>query len=129
MTGKEIYYAALALIGEPKSSETDYDTDVVVGQINVMMPEIHEINQSLRKKAGEVILTEIPSIQSLEEDIPLVPVLARTVVPYGLAAKLLINDDELSKAAYYNGMYTNTMNQFDVAELDMMVDLYGGDSP
>lgn len=129
MTGKEIYYAALALTGEPKSSETDYDTDVVVGQINVMMPEIHEVNQALRKKAGEVMLTEIPSIQSLEEDIPLAPVLARTVIPYGLAAKLLINDDELSKAAYYNGMFTNTLNQFDSAELDMMVDLYGGDSP
>ena len=45
MTGNDIYNTALALLGEPSSSQGDYDTEVVVRLLNTALVLSFSYNQ------------------------------------------------------------------------------------
>lgn len=49
MTGSDIYNAALALTGEPPTSQGDYETSVVIGLLNILLSEVFPYNQILRE--------------------------------------------------------------------------------
>ena len=58
MTGSDIYNAALALTGEPPTSQGDYETSVVIGLLNILLSEVFPYNQIFRESRGEEQMKE-----------------------------------------------------------------------
>ena len=67
MTGSDIYNAALALTGEPPSSQGDYDTAVVVGLLNILVCEVFPYNNSLREVKGKLPMDAAPVLNTLAD--------------------------------------------------------------
>lgn len=126
MTGNDIYNTALALLGEPSSSQGDYDTEVVVRLINTALVLSYNYNQQLREFRGREKMTEIPTVTTLADTIDYEPEFVRNVLPYRLASDLAFADEETQKAEYYNQMFQTTMLDFTTPISGPVVDVYGG---
>lgn len=105
MTGSDIYNAALALTGEPPTSQGDYETSVVVGLLNILLSEVFPYNQILRESRGEEQMKEAPTLSRLTDSPGYEPEMERECLPYGLAAHLMLSDDETGKAQFFNQKY------------------------
>lgn len=124
MTANEIYLTALGLLGESSNSAGDYDEEVVVQKLNVMLPEVFPYNENLRQMAGLAPLSSCPMLQSLADDIPFETNIVRMALPYGLASKLAYDDDEAGKASYFNGMMATILQGMTPFVLGSVIDLY-----
>lgn len=103
MTVRKVYQAALALMGDNEREAADYEPQVVP-LVNMMLIELFDANNSVREQAGLERLTEIPQAQELNDDVAYDLRIAGGVLPYGLAAKLSLEDSP-GKASYFNGEY------------------------
>ena len=124
MTGNEIYYLALALLGEPSASAGDYETEVVRQKINILLPEVFLYNENYRAHAGKEPLVVCPTIAALSDEIPFEDMICRLALPYGLASKLAYDDDETGKASYFNGMMASVLQTMTPFISNGVVDLY-----
>lgn len=126
MTGNDIYNTALALLGEPSSSQSDYDNEVVIRLLNTALVLAYSYNQQLREYRGREPMKEIPTILTLADDIDYEPEFIRNVLPYRLASDLAFADEETQKAEYYNQMFQTTMLDFTTPISGPVTDVYGG---
>ncbi len=126
MTGNDIYNTALALLGEPSSSQGDYDTEVVVRLLNTALVLSFSYNQQLREFRGREKMPEIPTVATLADEIDYEPEFVRNVLPYRLASDLAFADEETQKAEYYNQMFQATMSDFTTPIAGPVLDVYGG---
>ena len=127
MTGSEIYNAALALTGEPPTSQGDYDNAVVLGLLNIIICEVFPYNNIRRESAGLEPLKEIPVTAALEDSPGYETALERECIPYGLAAHLMLSDDETGKAQFFNQKYEYSREALASAVLGEVKDVYGED--
>ncbi|WP_101908872.1 hypothetical protein [Marasmitruncus massiliensis] len=111
MTAKEVYSAALTLLLETEQTAGDYD-NFAIPFLNILLPETFKTNNLLREIREKEPLTEIPKVENLTDDIPYEPELLRTAIPYGLAAKLVYDDNDMSKVSYFSSMYESAVNSF-----------------
>lgn len=127
MTGSDIYNAALALTGEPPTSQGDYDTAVVIGLLNIIICEVFPYNNIRRESAGLEPLEEIPVLAALEDAPGYETALEWECMPYGLAAHLMLSDDETGKAQFFNQKYEYSREALASAVLGEVKDVYGED--
>lgn len=104
MKASEIYSIAKGLMFE-KPSSTIYD-DFVVSNINRVLVETFKENNMERMFNGIAPLTEIPLIETVDDDIPYESEFVNNIIPLGLAANFFI-DDDLSKYSIYITDYKN----------------------
>ena len=126
MTGNEIYHAALALTGEPPGSEGDYDAAVVTGLLNILLSECLPYNNVLREAGGGKPMEETPVLLALTDPPGYEPVMEREVLPYGLAMHLMLSDDEMAKAQFFNQKYEFARERASLAAPGVVRDVYGG---
>ena len=126
MTGNDIFNTALALLGEPSSSQSDYDSEVVIRLLNTALVLAYRYNQQLREYRGREKMAEIPAISSLADGIDYEEEFVRNVLPYRLASDLAFADEETQKAEYYNQMFQTTMLDFTTPIAGPVADVYGG---
>lgn len=100
----DLYSRTKAVMFE-KSTSTTYDGNIIEAA-NLIIAETFTENNMCRIFYGKKPLTDIPLMTSLESDVPYEEELLREVLPYGIAALLLI-DDDLSKHALYANKYDN----------------------
>lgn len=125
MTGNELLTYALGLMGEPSSSAADY-SGYSLPAVNILLAECWQIENSIREAEGEETLTECPELANLEEEIPYNRRLIVGCLSYGLAAKLILEDNDMAKFNYFNGMYVQAQGQYQKAREESVVDLYPG---
>lgn len=107
MTVKELYELTKQLMFE-KPSSTIYD-DYLVGNLNRLLVELFEENNMARIFYGKEKLDApqvIPSQNYQNVEIEMENEYVRNVLPLGLAARFLI-DDDLNKYAIFNTDYNN----------------------
>jgi len=126
MTANQLYEAALALMIESTATAGDYN-DFALPVINSLLAETFSANNALRIKAGKEELAEIPMLNSMRDEVPYEPILLRTALPYGVCAKLVIDDDDMGKVAYYQNQYVGFVNDFVCTVPGVVVDVYGSD--
>lgn len=109
-TVNEIYSLTKALMFE-KPSSTIYDS-YLIGNINRVLRETYEENNMERMFKGKAPLTEVPYVVNREDNIDYEDVYLNEILPLGLAAYFLI-DDDLNKYSIYITDYKNSriMNQ------------------
>ena len=123
MTANQLYRTTLAIMSENESNASSY-TEFVIPNINVLLSELFDTENSLRVAEGQPILTEIPQVAQLTDVLPYNEQLCRTVMPYGLAVYLSLGDDEYSKAGFYDSRYQTSKLKYSRANYVAVEDHY-----
>lgn len=113
MTIRDIYRLALGLLAENELDATDYEAQVIP-IINIMAVELLELNRAICLYKGKEPLDTAPyysDLINLDVEMPYDSQITTGVMPYGLAAKLAL-DDEMAKASYFNNEYVEKQQQF-----------------
>lgn len=117
-TGTDIFNAAITLMGElSDSGETDWaDTQEYKNRalaiLNTLRGEVYQYsdtyNTGSKKYPGKRPVC--PIMGSLEEDIGIDDTLAQTVLPYGLAAHLLLDEND-NMASFFQQRYDELLRR------------------
>ena len=123
MTGNDVLSAALALIAEDQDNAGDYRETALI-LLNLMMPELHELNNNMRIAGGLSEREEILSLGDMTGDIDLDERIVREILPFGLAAKLVL-DDDLTKASYFNNEFIEKKSTLARTSVVSITDAWG----
>lgn len=102
MTGTDIFDTALVLMNEDTTSKADYPGFLTL--LNLFLMENYDINNGLRLAAVKLELVEVPWLTTLTDAVGYEPVMERVILPYGLAGRLVI-EDNASLAAQFTNKY------------------------
>ena len=125
MTCQKIYELALALMNMSKD-DADYEDATVLGMLQVMANEVLDVSDSI--KACEGNTSALAALTDLQDDLPLADKVCTSVLPYGLAAHLLL-DENPDVAAFFNQRYAELLSEYRrgiPAASEDIQDLYGG---
>ena len=117
-TGQDIFEKAITLMGEMSDSgETDWaDTQEYKNRalniLNTLRGEVYQYsdtyNSSKKKYPGKRPVC--PPLESLEDEIGIDDTLAQTVLPYGLAAHLLLDEND-NMASFFQQRYDELLKR------------------
>ena len=122
MTGRELLESALALMAEDMQDAADYEKQAPA-LIRLMMTELFDLNNSVLVSKGKAPLVQAPTIADLTAHIVYEDEIVLGVMPYGLAAKLSLDDDRV-KAAYFNAEYLEKRRYYLKTVFSDIVDIY-----
>ena len=127
MTAQKLLDNALALI-LTSSSQTQEYTDHALPLINMLLAETERHNNMIRKSKNKEEKTGL-FILSLDDELPCEDELAVTALPNGLCSKLLMDDDDMAKVAYFQNQYVAACDAAATCIFEPVVDVYpkGGD--
>ena len=123
MTVGEILDTALTLLFETRQSAQDYVSFAPV-TVNTLLPELFGMNNQLRAARGLPELEEIPTVQALEDEVPYEQAIVQEALPYGLAANLLLGDEEQGRAVDYMTLYSTALENLLQALPQTVEDVY-----
>lgn len=131
-TAQQVFDLAMRLMDNVDlSGNTDFSGNTeykikTVGILNVLTAECYPLSdtysaEATGKKPVPALLTD------LADEIPLDDILCRSVLPYGLAAHLLLDEDS-GKAAFFNNRYEQLKAELKNApgEFEPIENVYGG---
>lgn len=104
MTVHDIIRTALA--GEYEDIEND--TDAVrhsITWINTLLADCYDAEQNSRERDGTELLTEIPTVTALTDEVNYNTMMLRYVLPYGIEWKYAEQNLDTERAMLYRGMY------------------------
>ena len=110
MTGNELLKQALALMAETDGE--DY-RELAPAYINLMLAELFDVNNRMRRHGGLEELAEMPAVSGLEEELPYMERLQRLAMPYGLVSRLFFDEEDNSRLSMFNEEYAARVNQCD----------------
>lgn len=120
LKASDVLKAALDLLYEDTNEYNPY----VITHFNILIPELYETEQSIRAAKGEELLNGIPFISSLNDVIPYSEEILRGAMPFGLASFIVVDDNDMSRVAYFRQLYVNAVNSLSATAPEMVVDHY-----
>lgn len=104
MTVRDIIRTALA--GEYEQLEQDTEAvQFLVEVMNTLLVDCFHAEQNSREQNGQTLLTEIPSVTSLEDEVPYNAMLVRWALPHGIEWKHAEQNLDQYRADQYRAMY------------------------
>lgn len=125
MTGEKILTLALSLLGEDKTQAIDYES-YSLNALNILIAECFDTQNACLKARGEKELVKMPLLDSLEDDLCYDDELIFKALCYGLAAKLILEDNETAKFNYFQSSYNLGLEGLKKAEAIKIKDVYKG---
>ena len=135
-TGQDIFEKAITLMGElSDSGQADWgDTQEykfrTLNILNVLRGEVYPYSDTYRNQRrlypGKRPVCE--ALTSLDDEIGIDDGLAQTVLPYGLAAALMLDEND-AMAAFFQQRYEELLRKLGSgvpSEWDAITDVYGG---
>lgn len=110
MTVKNIYLLSLALMNMTED-DADYEDSTILGMLSVMANEVLDVSNSIAKRTGRNETQNVGVFKTMSENVPLEDKICQSVLPYGLAAKLMLEDDT-TMASYFNAEYNQRLAQY-----------------
>ena len=126
MTGFQLLDGALALLLTDRALAPEY-TEYAPGLINMLLAETHGVNNSLRASKGLEEHGAVQSIASLDDELPCEDELARSALMYGLVAKLIMDDGDMSRVAYFQNQYVSLCSDAARYVAEAIRDVYAGE--
>ena len=114
----------------PYVSQTLEDSEDLIAlarpMLNTALQEVLETENGIRRVEGREKLAEAPYLvkDDLSEDVPYSPVLVRRALPYWLAYRFLLDDDQDARAQLYYNEYVNALNEARKMSPEEVVDVY-----
>ena len=132
-TVNDVFFLTMSLIDElsdrtglADSSETRDYRQRTPGIVTILIGELYHYSDTREiKEPGKRPLC--PPVSSLEDELGLDDFLCRSVLPYGLAARLLL-DENPPAAAFYEREYTEMLLKYGFrvpAQFDPIPNIYG----
>ena len=109
LTGRAVFRAALGLLGEGSAAVADYEEEAVLAMLNATLCEVQDVNNGLRLAAG-LERSQALALDTLDGETGAQGELERGALPFALAARLALTDEETTLAAYYNALYVEQVN-------------------
>lgn len=122
MTAENLFYSALALLQEDAERYEEYYLSV----LNTLLSETYEINQHLRRSKGLNVLKDIPVLDMDGDEIPYEEELVRSALPYGLASRISLDDNDVSKCQFLHNVYAININALNKGYATAVADCYAG---
>ncbi|MEG2175009.1 MAG: hypothetical protein RR135_05955 [Oscillospiraceae bacterium] len=110
MTGQELLREACALFFD---SDTGYYEPYAAAQINTLLADTFEVNNNLRRAQGKPVLGEILALGTLAQEIGYEEALVRSAFGYGLASRLLFDDNDGGRQAVLEQRYREAVARCD----------------
>jgi hypothetical protein len=110
MTVYELLAAGAALFFE---NDLSGYADLAVGFVNMLLAECFETNNRIRRRAGKAALVRLPVLKDLKDTIPYEEGLVRLAMPYGMAAKLIYDEQDSARFNYFINEYADRVNRCD----------------
>lgn len=135
-TGQTIFDYAITLMGEmDDSGKTDWADTVeyknrALNILNVLRNELYQYSDTYKtqKKNFPGKRPVCPLMESLDDEIGIDDVMAQTVLPYGLAAHLLLDEND-NMAAFFQQRYEELLRKLGAnipGEWEAIANSYGG---
>ena len=112
MTVNDLFLNALPIFAETDASDSDYQA-LAIPHTNMCLAETFEVNNRMRMRAGLDPFTKIPSVSSMDDEIPYEEKLVRLALPYGLAEKLYFDEENDGRLSMFKQEYANRVEQCD----------------
>lgn len=122
ITASEIFAWALALLGESPQKSRGYEP-LAVPVLNQLLMRCFQTENALRRARGQASLESPAAVRSLEEPVDYDVRLCREVLPLGLAAYLILEDDP-QRAAFFDWRFQRSLEQCAPAQFVPMEDYY-----
>ncbi|MBC8529715.1 hypothetical protein H8699_09770 [Christensenellaceae bacterium NSJ-44] len=123
MTGRAVFRAALGLLGEGSAAVADYEEEAVLAMLNATLCEVQDVNNGLRLAAG-LARGQALALDTLDGETGAQGELERGALPFALAARLALTDEETTLAAYYNALYVEQVNALTRGRVCPVRDVY-----
>ena len=130
MTCDDIYKSALALLPS-NVSEDDSLREYIPGWINLCMRESFNVENSIRaynKDPDKPILTSVPKVSSLSDEVPYSDVLTEYAFLYFVASLMCKDDDDSYWAQDYRARFIVALQESTMLSSENIVDVYSGDN-
>lgn len=127
MTVKAVCRLALSFL-----SQTPEESEEIMafspGFLSLLCAESLDVENSIRRKNHQPLLTEAPSFQQedMEKEVGYSDVLCRIALPYGLAAFYYADDDNDYRAAEYRARYVAALMEAQKMQTESIQDVYEG---
>ena len=122
MTAQTLLDNALALILTSSSQTPEYRVHALP-VINMLLAETEGYNNMIRANKGKDEKTGL-FIQSLDDELPCEQELALSALPNGLCSKLMMDDDDLAKVAYFQNQYAAACEAAAICVSQAVTDVY-----
>lgn len=117
MTVKGIYDLALSVMGlTQQDADQQRELELVPGMLTVLANEVKAVSDQLLRHEGKEPQQAAPVFTSIEDEVPFAQKICQSVLPYALAAKLLLEDDA-ARANYFNNEYLYRLALYTKPEL------------
>ena len=121
-TGNTVFAGAMALLGE--SSETSHRfKEVSVFLINLLIVELFSLNNTMRKSREKEPIADVFQINDISDEIPFEPEITIGIMPYGIAFKLIADEDS-DKSAFLAELYRSTLFTLRKSKISEIKNLY-----
>lgn len=124
MVAKDVFNIAMGLLQEDDTADFEV---FAIPMLNVILGETYNVNNSLRRYANKEMLTDIPQIVSLNDELIYESYLLINAFPYGLASKIMLDDTDLNKMAFLHNQYAAAVTACSRAIAGNIENVYGGD--
>ena len=104
MTVRDIIRTAFA--GEYEQVEGDPEANqFLIDVLNLLLVDCYQAEQNSREANGQELLTAIPTVTTLDDEIPYNDMLTRYALPYGVESKHAEQNLDQYRADQYRLMY------------------------
>lgn len=124
MTASEVLETAMSFLPD-KLRDNPELSDYIVPWLNVLLQECLPVENSLRQFKGLESLTEAQKIQSAGDELIYQDEITRVALPYGVADRVFVDDDNDYRSQDMRGRYVNALKEAAKARVDeSVVDVY-----
>lgn len=124
MTGNDIFNKAISLMGENSQTSISYQ-EQAVNVINAVLTDTFEINNILLETRGLEPLNERVFLSSLtDEIIGYEEEILYNLIPYGVGARLVIDDGEANKLGFLEQNYVDRFNKYTKSVYEQINDVW-----
>ncbi|MEA4912180.1 MAG: hypothetical protein VB092_06190 [Oscillospiraceae bacterium] len=127
MTAITLLDNALALLATTRALSPEY-VQYALPLINILLAETAPYDNSIRAAKGLAEAQDAPEITALSDTLPAQPELCAAALAYGLCARLLLNEDDMARMAYFNNAYISALEDAARFVPAAVTDVYGGDA-
>lgn len=112
ITAQNLFDITIGIMSDQKSNSGGYKEYYLPGILNTVLSECFELENMLRERDGQEILTEAPYVTKYDDIIPYHAELVRNVLPWGIGMLFLLGDDENVKATFFSSKYDENKAKF-----------------
>lgn len=126
LTGKQIFGMAAAMVSENSATYADM-LPFSIQYLNIILQECLEIENSIRRAAGETELTEAPWLATIDDEVTYHAQLTRTAFPYALLEHMYEEQMNYSMADKYRAKYEVALMRAEKMQFEDITDVYAPD--